>query len=170
MKKVSWGVAVAALLLSSAAPAADRFIGVGIGSTDIDDSTTIAGTRVAMDDTALGWKVYGGMMLTRNFGFEAGWVDLGDMNHGGVDLETEGFMVAGIAALPVGKSLNLYAKAGVFFWDQDINTVSYDGEDLMYGIGARVRFMDQFHARIEYEVFDTRIESSLISVGVGLQF
>lgn len=170
MKKVSWSVAAATLLLSSAAGAADRFVGFGVGSVDIDDSTTIAGSRVEMDDTDIGWKVYGGMMLTKNFGFEAGWTDLGDMNHGGVDVETEGFTAAGLAALPLGNSFSLYAKAGVFFWDQDIDTVGYDGEDLMYGVGARVRFMEQFHARIEYEIFETEIESSLISVGMGLQF
>lgn len=170
MKKVSWSAAAAALLLSSAAPAADRFVGLGVGSADIDDSTTIAGARVAMDDTDIGWKVYGGMMVTENFGFEAAWTDLGDMNHGGVDLETEGFSAAGIAALPLGKRFSLYGKVGVFFWDQDINTVGYDGEDLMYGVGARVRFMDQFHARIDYEVFDAELETSLVSVGVGLQF
>lgn len=45
----------------------------------------------------------------------------------------------------------------VFFWDQDVNTVSYDGEDLMYGVGARMRFMDQFHVRVEWEQFDTTL-------------
>lgn len=170
MKKTVWMGLAASVLISGGAFAGDRFVGMGIGYAFIDDSTNVGGTRLSIDDEDIGWKLYGGMMITDNFGFEVGWTDLGDMNQNGVDLETEGFVAAGLAALPLTEDFSLYAKAGVFSWDQDINTVSHDGVDPMYGLGARLRFMDQFHVRVEWEQFDTKFETDMISVTGGIQF
>lgn len=169
MKKTAW-MGLAASLLVSNVFAADRFVGMGIGSATIDDTATIGGTQMSVDDDDMGWKFYGGMLITDNFGFEAGWTDLGDMNQNGVDVETEGFTVAGLASLPLGEAFSVYAKAGVFFWDQDVNTVNFDGQDLMYGLGVRMRFMEQFHVRLEWERFDTKFETDMISVTGGIQF
>ncbi len=169
MKKTVW-MGLAASLLISGSAYADRFVGMGVGSANIDDSANVGGTQLSVDDDDMGWKLYGGMMITDNFGFEAGWTDLGDINQNGVDLETEGFVAAGLASLPLTENLSLYAKAGVFFWDQDVNTVSFDGQDLMYGIGARLRFMDQFHVRLEWEQFDTKFQTDMISITGGVQF
>lgn len=161
-----FAIAASAALLWSSASQAEIFVGAGIGQSDIDDSAH----AVSIDETDNAWKVYGGMMLTENFGFEAGWIDLGDASTGGADTETEAFYGAGIAALPIAETLSIYAKIGIAFWDQDINTSSYDGEDLMYGIGAKYIFMDQFHARLEWEQVDADLNASAISVGLGLQF
>ena len=168
MKKSTWAGLAAAMILSAGAQAQDRFVGLGMGQATIDDSATIGSTTFSVDDDDIGWKLYGGAMLTDNFGFEAGWTDLGDMNNGGADIETEGFVAAGLAGVPIG-DLSLYVKAGVFFWDQDVNTVSYDGQDLMYGVGARYR-MGQFHVRVEWERFDTKFETDMITIGGGIQF
>ena len=170
MKKTAWMGLAASLLISSGTYAGDRFVGMGIGSAMIDDSANVSGTQLSVDDDDIGWKFYGGMLITENFGFEAGWTDLGDMNQNGVDIETEGFTAAGLASLPLSEDFSIYAKAGVFFWDQDVNTVSFDGQDLMYGIGVRMRFMDQFHVRVEWEQFDTKFETDMISVTGGIQF
>lgn len=170
MKKTAWIGLAASVLLCNSAYAEDRFVGMGVGASDIDDSASINGAQVSMDENDVGWKLYGGMLITDNFGFEAGWTDLGDMNAGGVDIETEGFVAAGLASLPLGEKFSIYGKVGVYFWDQDINTVSFDGQDLMYGIGARLRFLDQFHVRLEWERFDTKFEADLISVTGGIQF
>lgn len=170
MKKTAWMGLTASLLISSGTYAGDRFVGMGIGSATTDDSANVSGTQLSVDDDDIGWKFYGGMLITENFGFEAGWTDLGDMNQNGVDIETEGFTAAGLASLPLSEDFSVYAKAGVFFWDQDVNTVSFDGQDLMYGIGVRMRFMDQFHVRVEWEQFDTKFETDMISVTGGIQF
>lgn len=155
-----------ALLWSTTSQAAEIFLGAGIGQSNIDDSAH----AVSIDETEPAWKFYGGMMITDNFGFEAGWTDLGDANSGTVDTETEAFYAAGVAALPINEEFSVYGKVGLAFWDQDINTTSYDGSDLMYGIGAKYKFMDQFHARLEWEQYNADLEASVISVGAGLQF
>lgn len=170
MKKTVWTGLVATLLISSGAYAGDRFVGMGIGSSNIDDSASFNGTQLSMDESDMGWKIFGGMMITDNFGFEAGWTNLGEMNKNNVDLETEGFVAAGMASLPLGDNYSIYAKAGAFFWDQDVNTVSYDGTDLMYGVGAKMRFMDQFFVRVEWEHYDTQLSADLISLSGGVQF
>lgn len=164
--KTKLAIAVSAALLWSSASQAEIFIGAGIGQSDIDDSAH----GVSLDETDTAWKVYGGMMLTDNFGFEAGWTDLGDANSGAVDSETEAFYAAGIVAAPLVENFSIYAKLGIAFWDQDINTTSYDGEDVMYGIGAKYKFMDQFHVRLEWEQYNADLEASAYSLGVGLQF
>lgn len=166
MKSKFWmGLAVATLVWSTGSQA-EIFVGAGIGQSDIDDSAH----GVNLDETETAWKLYGGMMVTENFGFEAGWVDLGDASSGAVDTETETFYAAGVVALPIVENVSIYGKIGIAFWDQDINTANFDGEDLMYGIGAKYVFMDQFHARLEWEQFEADLETSAISVGFGLQF
>ncbi len=159
-------IALGTALLWSAASQAEIFIGAGIGQSDIDDSAH----GVSLDETDNAWKFYGGMMVTENFGFEAGWTDLGDASSGAVDTETEAFYAAGVAALPIIENFSIYGKVGIAFWDQDIDTTSYDGEDMMYGVGAKYVFADQFHARLEWEQFNADLDASVISVGLGLQF
>lgn len=159
-------IAAVATLLWSSAGQAEIFLGAGVGRTDTDDSAN----SVSLDESDSAWKIYGGMMFTDNFGFEAGWTDLGDASSGAVDTETEALYAAGVVAAPLMENFSIYAKAGIAFWDQDINAASYDGEDLMYGIGANYKLADQFHVRIEWEQYETDLETSVISVGGGLQF
>ncbi|MBI5039989.1 MAG: outer membrane beta-barrel protein [Gammaproteobacteria bacterium] len=163
-------IALGAALLWSAAGQAEIFVGAGLGSASIDDSGNASGVPVSMDDTDMGWKFYGGMMITDNFGFEAGYTDLGSMSQGAVNLETDTFYAAGVAALPIGEDFSIYGKVGAAFWDQNINTLSYDGTDLMTGIGAKYRFADQFHVRVEWERYGSKLETDFISAGLGLQF
>lgn len=159
-------IALGAALLWSAAGQAEIFLGAGLGQSDIDDTAY----AVSIDETDTAWKFYGGMMVTDNFGFEAGWTDLGDANSATADSETETFYAAGVAAFPIVETFSVYGKVGLAFWDQDINSTSYDGSDMMYGIGAKYIFMDQFHARLEWEQYNADLEASAITVGVGLQF
>ena len=158
--------AAAVTLLWSSAGQAEIFLGAGIGQSDIDDSAH----AVSLDETDSAWKLYGGMMFTDNFGFEAGWTDLGDASSGAVDTETEAMYAAGVIAAPLVENFSVYAKLGIAFWDQDINTSNYDGEDLMYGIGAKYRLADQFHVRLEWEQYDADLQASVIMLGGGLQF
>ena len=164
--KTTLRIALSAALLWGTASQAEVFLGAGIGQSDIDDSAR----GVSLNESDSAWKLYGGMMATENFGFEAGWTDLGDASSGVVDTETEAFYVAGVAAFPIVENFSIYGKLGIALWDQDINTVSYDGEDLMYGIGAKYKFMDQFHAILEWEQYDADLQTSVITVGAGLQF
>lgn len=159
-------IAVSTALLWSSVSQAEIFAGAGIGQSDIDDSFQGA----SLDETDSAWKLYGGMMMTENFGFEAGWSDLGDARVGPVDTETEAFYVAGVVAVPLVESFSLYAKLGVAFWDQDIISTNYDGEDLMYGIGGNYKLTDQFHVRLEWEQYESELETSAFFLGGGLQF
>lgn len=165
MKSTLVTVATTALLWSAVSQA-EIYAGAGIGRADTDDSAH----GVSVNETDSAWKIYGGMMVTDNFGFEAGWTDLGDASTGAVDTETEAAYMAGVVALPLIENFSVYAKAGIAFWDQDINTVNYDGEDLMYGIGAKYKLADQFHVRVEWEQYEADLQTSAIVVGGGLQF
>ncbi len=159
-------IALTTALLWSTASQAEIFAGFGVGQASIDDTAN----AVSLDDNATAWKVYGGMMITENFGFEAGWTDMGDMTDTGADVETEAFVASGIAALPITETFSIYGKLGVAFWDQDINTTNYDGTDLTYGVGAKLIFMEQFHARLEWEQINADLEANVVNASVGIVF
>lgn len=51
MKKTAWMGLAASLLNSSGAYAADRFVGMGVGSATIDDSANFNGSQMSVDMT-----------------------------------------------------------------------------------------------------------------------
>lgn len=51
MKKTAWMGLAASLLISSGAYAADRFVGMGVGSATIDDSANISGAQMSVNMT-----------------------------------------------------------------------------------------------------------------------
>ncbi len=151
---------------------AGGFGGIALGRASIDDSTTISGGGTAtVDENALGWKVFGGWMFTDNLGIEAGWVDLGDMNEGGVtDVETEGFFAGALGVLPIGEDsgFSLHGKVGLYIWDQDINQASHDGTDIAWGVGAKYRITDLIGIQLDWERYNTKLETDMVSVGITL--
>lgn len=162
-------IALSAAVLWGTTCQAEIFVGGALGHATIDDSTT-AIVPVSVDDNATAWKFFGGMMITENFGFEAGYTRLTDINEGGVGVETDAFIAAGIAALPIGEAFSIYGKVGIASWDQNINNSSYDGVDYMAGVGAKYLFGGQYFARVEWETYDAKLAMDVISIGVGVQF
>src|SRR5918999_3462516 len=76
-----------ALILSAAQALAQSFLGASIGQSEIDDEATrelslITSGTVDGKDTA--WKIFGGYMFNRHFGFESAYVRLGDVRYSGV--------------------------------------------------------------------------------------
>ncbi len=169
--------ATAALALFAAQAQAGGYAGIALGQASIDDTVSQSGSSAAIDENALGWKLFGGYGFTDNLGVEAGWADLGDMNEGGnVDTETEGFYAAGVGRLPVGDSgLSVHAKLGFYAWDQDIaigggGLASHDGVDVMYGVGAKYRINDLLGVQLDWERYKTEADADLLSVGITLNF
>ncbi|WP_297528126.1 outer membrane beta-barrel protein [Thiohalobacter sp.] len=168
--------AAAAFTLLAAQAQAGGYAGIALGQASIDDTVTQSGTSAGIDENATGWKIFGGYGFTDNLGVEAGWADLGDMNEGGVvDTETEGFYAAGVGRFPIGDSgLSVHGKLGLYAWDQDIaisgGTVSHDGIDFMYGIGAKYLVNDLLGVQFDWERYNTETDADLISVGITLNF
>jgi OOP family OmpA-OmpF porin len=143
---------VAAVLLAGTANADENpwyaGAGVGLADIDVDDDDYDRDlaqrgytTSSSLDDTATGWKLFGGYRFTRNWAVEAAYVDLGDVTsettvkdgppgftaQDFVDTavkvhpySVDGFTLSGVGTWPVNKKFSLFAKLGIFKWDADI--------------------------------------------------
>ena len=140
----------AAPVKAVAAPAAGRwFVGAGIGGSTVQGYDCAGCSPItSTDDHDTGFSVFGGYQFNDYLGIQAEYVDLGDRNYTGPGIsdrhETTGFGLVGVATWPVMSSLDLFAKAGVFRWEQDIAyadpapaiTGNFSGTDATFGAGA----------------------------------
>ena len=103
------------------------------------------------DDSAIGLKVFGNYRFTENFGVEGGymWAEGFDVKGqgGGWETTASAFYIAGEAAYAFEGGFGIFAKAGVNFWEYEVdaNTVigsfsgDTDGTDPLFGVGAEYR-------------------------------
>ena len=142
-----------AMPVAEAAPAVRAsdtgwFAGAGIGySENRDYECTGCGAAIgSLDDSGFAYKLFGGYRLHRNFALSAGYMDLADTRAAGVGaawndrLKADGFYAAAHGILPVTDKIDVFATAGFLRWDQKVTfngtSGSFDGTDLMYGLGA----------------------------------
>jgi OOP family OmpA-OmpF porin len=193
-------LAVAALmgisgaLVSSATMAQSRadqgwYVGGSIGQSDIDESVAeglITSGSVDGEDT--GWKLFGDYMFNRNFGVEAGYVDLGKATYSGDffgspvtggRVEVTGFNVAAIGAFPVTNAFSIFGKLGFFSWEAEASdttggvpfSAKEDGNDVFFGAGISYSFTRSLSVRGEWERFQVDdVDADLLSIGVVYRF
>jgi len=184
---------VCALLMSFAgtAQAADNgiYIGGGVSRTSIDTGSDFVESApdFSLDDEDNGFKVIAGIRPFDWLGFEANYVDFGniEVNNSGATLPSGEFELTGIDVFAVGylsaPFVDLFGKVGAIRWDSDAAVTggvgnldfsdSDSGTDLAYGAGLQARF-GSLAARLEYERFevDGTEEVAMISLGVTYTF
>ncbi|MEQ1802960.1 MAG: outer membrane beta-barrel protein [Gammaproteobacteria bacterium] len=155
------GILSAAMLSAPVYAGGDSgfYIGAGIGQASVDNVDGLGSFDA--DDTA--YKLIGGY----NFGIvplvdlsaEIEYVDFGSPADGSAEVDGNAIAAFGLAGVNLGP-VGLFGKAGAFTWDADAsdgtNSVSDDGTDMAYGIGARFH-IGSFQIRAEYEIFDVDI-------------
>jgi len=195
-------LSLAALVAMTALPlaAADTgfLVGAGIGRSSIDIKTFYPdignqGENLGpgyQDQHNSAWKVYGGYRFFDFLAVEASWISLGspqawettvheDPERAEVSVEGYDAFVVGI--LPVGKSFDIFAKAGFIAWDTEITSVqnqeiifseSKSGSDAAYGLGLGWWVGTNITLRLEGEVFTIGDydDVTLVSVGVSYTF
>jgi OOP family OmpA-OmpF porin len=191
-KVIATAFFIAAGALSSTA-IGQGYIGAAAGQSNFkaDCSGT---TSCDMHDTS--GKVYGGYMFTPNFGVEAAYFDLGKAKATGSDpdigsfsasIKADGYALYGVAMAPFD-NFNVFAKFGVASVNGKATVSGSLGSfsqsqrhsDFAWGVGAGYEFTKNFGARLEYERFKMKIESSggddfssdidLISLGLTYRF
>ena len=192
MQASKWIVAlgIASLCAGTAAHADDTgiYAGGSIGQAKTDFSDDTLDSLFDGKDTA--FKIFLGYRILDWVGFEAGYVDLGEITLKGSQPGVTGFRLeeAGFGAFgmlywsPAPAPLDLFAKAGFVVSQAHIraNGVfnSFDdtdnSTDLAWGVGAQVRF-DKLAIRAEYERFDLDVADGfkspdMISVGASWTF
>lgn len=175
------GLVLAALLLSSVAHAdTGAFIGASFGSSHLDED--FSGLNIDSDANA--FRIVGGFQLGDYFGIEAGYQDFGDFSEvidfngllTSTELAAEGWTLGGTLGLPLNERFSLYGRAGVFFWDADVQIDGFsinvpEDENPYYGAGAKVDVTSNLSLVgdwTRYELDD--IDSDVISVGLEYRF
>lgn len=202
MKMINGAVLIAAMLAPVAAAQAQSwlydegpYVGFSAGATsyDIDvrnwdDGSLTAGS---VDDSDVGVKFYFGYRLSRNFGFELFYTNLGETAFEGVSsgdgsawsageisgfTKNSGYGFSVIAGAPIGSSVDLFAKAGMFRWSvrhREFDSggsyrFSDNGSDIMLGAGISFDVSERNALRLEWErytdVYDI-YDVDFISVG-----
>lgn len=152
------------------------------------------GTNVvaSVDNTDVGWKIFGGYKLSRHLAVEGAYVNFGEQQASAtydtlpgvrVDATTEldAFQLALVASLPVTGRLALFAKLGGYFWRADstasttLASISEedDGKDVMFGLGASLKLADEISLRIEWERYDSDDDEAVLdlyTIGASLGF
>ncbi|MEJ2330623.1 MAG: porin family protein [Gammaproteobacteria bacterium] len=180
----------AALVSLGTAQAADSgfYAGGSIGQSTLKVPSDVVDLPDFNEDDT-GYKLFAGYnwnLALFNLGVEGGYIDFGSPSEAlDVDsklrIEADGWNLVGLGGLNFGP-FDVYAKAGWVSWDANLRisgidpgfglgSMSEDGTDLMYGIGARFA-LGKLHIRGEWEEFD--IEDSdrvyMFSAGVAWQF
>ncbi len=167
---------VALLAVAPPVDAAEEawFVGAGAMESDLGFDP--------LDDSATGWKVFGGYRFTRHFAAEIGYLDTGEAeeNIEGtiLTLGAEGTTTSLIASLPIGERFALHARAGFIDWEAELTATdgtgtfrsSASGQDLYWGAGATMD-LGRFGLRLEYEVPDIEdIDVTAVSLSVLVRF
>lgn len=196
-------------LLAGHAVAADQgsYVGFAIGQSktkidqgDIDSAFASLGlgASTSVDDTDIGFKVYGGYQFNKNFAMEGGYTDFGKFTSHSVitsggsgtgDGEWKGYSIdlSALGILPLSDQFSLFGRGGISLWNLDfsftaagpggvgIASESKSGVSPLLGIGATFNFTPQLALRAEFERHfsvgdsDTTGKSDIDLISLGLQ-
>ena len=176
MNRILSGLAMATALCSFQVAAAGdyeyAYTGLSGGIAELSDLCT--NLPADCDDNALAYRLYSGARLLPNFGVEIGYTLMDDFGINGYSVEPEGLDVTTLYHIPMGSRLDLFAKAGGFFWDTAVDTneatlnnnanlsqndvdelISRDGVasgvDLRTGLGLRFGITSWMSLRADYD-------------------
>jgi opacity protein-like surface antigen len=158
--------------------AQDWYIGAGIGNafigTEVEDAQNQLKT---LDENSTGYKFFAGLTTPTFLGVEGGYRNLGTVTVSDLSFEskTTGWDVYGMGRFQVLAIVDLFAKAGMFFWKTEDkfveNIFSKTGSDFAWGLGAGVH-LGPVGVRLEWENFQVAdpVTLSMLSLSATYGF
>lgn len=180
-KKAVPGLILAAALISPLAQAdTGAYVGASFGSSHLEED--FSGLRLDTDANA--YRIVGGFQFGNYLGIEAGYQNFGDFSEtldiGGFSTRTkvaaDGWTLGGTLGLPLNEQFSLYGRAGVFFWDADVEIDGFsidvpDDENPYYGGGAKVDITPRLSLVGDWTRYELdTVDSDVISVGFEYHF
>lgn len=151
----------------------------------------IIGTAEVSDAARDAWRVFGGYGFNDYLAVEGGYTDLGEIvtrlrgtgpvnihdAHGSVPISGKGVELAAVARYPFSERFSALARAGLWRWKSEYdllnadNTVSSStrrGTDILFGLGAEVRFAERWSARLSWDQYrlDSDDETNVYSLAL----
>jgi len=153
------------------------FLGASVNRLSADQKS-VEDVDFEDSDNAFGLK--GGYMFSNLFGLEAGYIDLGDYktqgNEKGVNLnlDAEGWYLAGVLNFTPADNWDLYAKLGAFVLDTNSNLTEFDDSttEVYGGIGVEYDFGD-WNIFGEFSAVNTDVNdltTDILSLGLKYEF
>jgi hypothetical protein len=166
-------VLTALLGFGSSAFAADNgiYVGGSLGQANVE----LEEASIDIDGDDTGFKAIAGIRPLDWLGIEANYVNFGEVEDDGLEIDADGISAFAVGFLAVGP-IDLFAKGGLISWDSSVgldgvsgDIFQEDGTDFAYGVGAQFRVWS-LSVRAEYEVFDVDDVDELNMISVGLTF
>ena len=165
MKKI----AVAALLSAFiAAPVAaqDMYIGVNVGSAQID---------VTGLNSSTAFSVLGGYTIYSNFAAEVAFVNFGSVDRAlGTTLKSRALSVSAVGSIPLNDQFSLIGKLGVASTTFKATNFDSDSEiGVTFGVATQFNFDKEISMRAGYDVYKVSADSAdenVMSLGAIYQF
>lgn len=177
-----------AVLILAAGPASAKngfYVGGSFGQTTLKiDNLSLDLEEFDYKADSTSYKIILGYRFMGFLAVEGSYVDFGDLSdsidtiEGNVSVanDLKGFDAFAMGMLPLGIA-DIFAKVGLVSWDSDIRAAigelieldSRSGTDMVYGIGAQVRFKG-LAVRAEVEYFDIADADSVYLISLGATF
>ncbi len=127
------------------------------------------------DDTS-SFSIHVGNRVTPGTAIEFGYVDIDDFDFDGFSdsyVKIYGIDISALGLLPIGESVNLFARAGFFLWDFEsyfLGSRISDEEDdsLLFGVGVDVPFGETLGARLEWTKYFDIADENVYTLGLEL--
>ena len=153
---------------------ARAYVGIGAGQATLKN-------QGSPDETAIGYKIFGGLYATGPFAVEVSHINLGKYYKDTANaFEVSGNALHLVGKLPFSPRLAALAKVGLFSWDVQYNgsTASTTGTDTTYGFALTYILMTGQTFRVEWENYSdvgkvntySGHDMTLISAGISISF
>ena len=154
MNKLSHHIAIVITVLVFIIPLktyaeAGAYVGIGVGQGTLERQSN-------SDETALAYKLFGGLHATGPFSVEVSHINLGEYFSDTANArEISGNALHLVGKLPFTSRLTALAKVGVFSWDVEYNNsnTSTTGTDSSYGFALSYILLTGHIVRVEWEHF-----------------
>lgn len=105
-----------------------------------------------------------GVNVSRFFAVEGSYADFGDIGNSQASAELDGYGIAVIGRLPLTDVFSLYAKAGQFFWEADVDVLGIradvEGDEPFFAAGLDVLLSEHLSLGVEYSRYQVDLNDS----------
>lgn len=149
--------------------------GISVGRSRLNSCPGIACDR--RDNV---WRIFGGGRFNNTFGFEAGWLDLGDFSGAGGATSSQGLDLAVTAGVPIGSNSSVFGKVGAAYMRNRVSgtapglvTGTDRGWGPRIGLGAQVGLSQNWALRADIDRYRLDMpggDRNVDTFTVGAQF
>ncbi|MGL4931966.1 MAG: OmpA family protein [Aeromonas sp.] len=150
--KINMAPTLIALALAAAGTTAhaadDWYTGIGAGWAYAHHLDDVGGKETDKDATAL--NLFGGYNFNDYYAAELGYLYAGKGGVDGLDFKTQGATLSGLARLPLGDLVSLFAEGGAYFNHVNGNGNSDNGTAPLVGLGLTAKLSDLIDLQARY--------------------